>query len=347
MTCAPRAVRLRGENVVPNPGAPSSASAQGLGRSGGRDDGRDARPRRHVRGRELRRHTATADARAARAGRLEQVGVEGGRPLRSASPSRRVAGRRSSSPSVSVSSTRCDAPTRLATSAARRSLSPKRISSSATASFSFTIGDHVQGDERLERPARVQILAAMREVERRQQHLTDGGARPRRRRRATRASRAAGRPQRPPGVCRVARTWATSSDLGPARGDRARGDDDDGPALLAQGHDVAGDVDEHVEGDAATVVGHRGGADLDDDATTRHRAPPRRGARDGRVVHVASHDGVRRGQSGARRRHATTQRRAPPTCIDVAVADARAREQPVDAQFMQVGARSRRAPGRR
>ncbi len=43
-------------------------------------------------------------------------------------------------PAVSVKSTRCDAPTRFATSAARRSLSPKRISSSATASFSFTIG---------------------------------------------------------------------------------------------------------------------------------------------------------------------------------------------------------------
>ena len=45
-----------------------------------------------------------------------------------------------SRPAVSVSSTRRSAPTRWATSAASRSLSPKRISSSATASFSLTTG---------------------------------------------------------------------------------------------------------------------------------------------------------------------------------------------------------------
>ena len=45
-----------------------------------------------------------------------------------------------SRPGVSVSKTRSSAPTRCATSAASRSLSPKRISSSATASFSLTTG---------------------------------------------------------------------------------------------------------------------------------------------------------------------------------------------------------------
>ncbi len=45
-----------------------------------------------------------------------------------------------SRPGMSVSSTSRSAETRLATSAASRSLSPKRISSSATASFSLTIG---------------------------------------------------------------------------------------------------------------------------------------------------------------------------------------------------------------
>ena len=45
-----------------------------------------------------------------------------------------------SRPGVSVSRTSSPAPTRWATSAARRSLSPKRISSSATASFSLTTG---------------------------------------------------------------------------------------------------------------------------------------------------------------------------------------------------------------
>ena len=44
------------------------------------------------------------------------------------------------SPAASVSSTRMSAPSSCATSAAMRSLSPKRISSSATASFSLTIG---------------------------------------------------------------------------------------------------------------------------------------------------------------------------------------------------------------
>ena len=44
------------------------------------------------------------------------------------------------SPGVSVSSTSSSAPTRWATRAASRSLSPKRISSSATASFSLTTG---------------------------------------------------------------------------------------------------------------------------------------------------------------------------------------------------------------
>ena len=44
------------------------------------------------------------------------------------------------SPAVSVSSTNWSAPTRWATRAARRSLSPNRISSSATASFSLTTG---------------------------------------------------------------------------------------------------------------------------------------------------------------------------------------------------------------
>ena len=49
-------------------------------------------------------------------------------------------GSASNRPSVSVSRTRHSAPTRLAMSAARRSLSPKRISSSATASFSLMTG---------------------------------------------------------------------------------------------------------------------------------------------------------------------------------------------------------------
>ena len=50
-----------------------------------------------------------------------------------------------SRPAVSVSSTSSAAPTRWATRAARRSLSPKRISSSAMASFSLTTGTTPSG----------------------------------------------------------------------------------------------------------------------------------------------------------------------------------------------------------
>ena len=56
-----------------------------------------------------------------------------------------------SRPGVSVSSTSRSAPTRWATRAARRSLSPKRISSSATASFSLTTGTTPRSSSRLQR----------------------------------------------------------------------------------------------------------------------------------------------------------------------------------------------------
>ena len=68
------------------------------------------------------------------------------------------------------------APTRLATSAASRSLSPKRISSSATASFSLTTGTTPSASSGGQRVARVQVLPAVREVGGREQHLADGQA---------------------------------------------------------------------------------------------------------------------------------------------------------------------------
>ena len=52
-----------------------------------------------------------------------------------------------------------------------RSLSPKRISSSAMASFSLTTGTTPELEQAQQRAAGVEVLAAVDEVERGQQHL--------------------------------------------------------------------------------------------------------------------------------------------------------------------------------
>ena len=71
-----------------------------------------------------------------------------------------------SRPGASVSSTSRSAASRWATRAARRSLSPKRISSSAMASFSLTTGTTPRSSSRPERGPGVEVLLADREVER-------------------------------------------------------------------------------------------------------------------------------------------------------------------------------------
>ena len=81
------------------------------------------------------------------------------------------AGSSVSRPAVSVSSTSSSAPTRWATSAASRSLSPKRISSSATASFSLTTGTTPELQQPGQGLAGVEVLAPVHEVERGQQDL--------------------------------------------------------------------------------------------------------------------------------------------------------------------------------
>ena len=93
--------------------------------------------RREPRGGQLGRHAAGAQC-AARPGdhtvevfRTADLGNEVAPPFR---------GSPSYSPSTSDSSTSASAPTRCATSAASRSLSPNRISAVATVSFSLTIG---------------------------------------------------------------------------------------------------------------------------------------------------------------------------------------------------------------
>ena len=74
-------------------------------------------------------------------------------------------------PGVSVSSTSRSAPTRWATSAARRSLSPKRISSSAMASFSLTTGTQPSSSRRASVWRAWRYCRRFDEVVRREQHL--------------------------------------------------------------------------------------------------------------------------------------------------------------------------------
>ena len=88
-------------------------------------------------------------------------------------------------------------------------------------------GDDAELRERLERAARVQVLAAVREVERSEQHLTDRHAHARRTRRARRASTGAGRPPRRPAGSRRRAGAAARRPRRPTRGDRARGHHDD------------------------------------------------------------------------------------------------------------------------
>ncbi len=95
---------------------------------------------------------------------------------------------------MSESSTTRSALTIVATSAASESLSPKRISSTATVSFSLTTGTAPECQQPLEGVARVQERLAMPGVVTREQHLADRHARARRR--APRTSRSA-RPDPP------------------------------------------------------------------------------------------------------------------------------------------------------
>ena len=100
----------------------------------------------------------------------------------------------------------------------------------------------VQCVQRLERAARVQVLTAVGEVERREQDLTDAraelgeGVAPR----VHQERLTHGRDGLQGDA--VGRTRSTLPHLGPTGGDRAGGHDDDGPALRAQVDHVVGDA---------------------------------------------------------------------------------------------------------
>ena len=80
-------------------------------------------------------------------------------------------GRSVKRPSTSESTTSRSADIRIATCAARMSLSPKVISSVAVVSFSLMIGDDAPVEQLGERAPRVHVLLARRDVEEREQHL--------------------------------------------------------------------------------------------------------------------------------------------------------------------------------
>ena len=85
----------------------------------------------------------------------------------------RRAGRASYRPATSLRMTSRSASTSVAVSAERLSLSPNLSSSTATVSFSFTIGTTPSAEQGAQRVARVQVAAAVGEVVVREQDLRD------------------------------------------------------------------------------------------------------------------------------------------------------------------------------
>ena len=138
--CGRRCAAARGWTTVPTPGDAGHRVGQHAGR-GGRRRSPPARPTTRPSwppppSRPCRRSPAPCRRRRPRASSSRSTSTISS--MSEAWSSRR--GSAVSSPAVSVSSTSRSAPTRWATRAARRSLSPKRISSSAMASFSLTTG---------------------------------------------------------------------------------------------------------------------------------------------------------------------------------------------------------------
>ena len=149
------------------------------------------------------------------------------------------------------------------TSAARRSLSPKRISSSATASFSFTIGTTSSASSASSVPRACRYWprwekssGASRTWPTAVLDFGEGVApRVHQQRLADRRDRLEGRRRRSVAAAPLP-TSAQPAVIAPEVTTTTC------PALVAQVHDVGGDVDEHLVVDPARGVGDRGRADL-------------------------------------------------------------------------------------
>ncbi len=204
-----------------------------------------------------------------------------------------------SSPSVSVSRTSRSAPTRLATSAASRSLSPKRISSSATASFSLTTATTPSAS------SAARVSRACRYCPRCEKSRGASSTWPTARPTAEKASRQADIRRGWPTADTAWRVWASWGRGRPAPTSAQPAviapevtTTTDQPAARAAATS-RGQRGEDRGVDAAGVVGHRRRADLDDGATRGHARPASAAA------------GPRPGAPPTRRR-ATTRRSARP-----------------------------------
>ena len=166
---------------------------------------------------------------------------------------------------MSVSRISSSAPTSTATWAARKSLSPKEISSVAVVSFSLITGSTRHSSSVVERLARVQVVGAGAHVEERQQHLR---ARARRARAAARRRRGRACPARPrwPPAARRSRSDAAQLHHAHAARDRAAGDDDHLARPRVRPPRAASQMPrEHVHAQLAVAVRDDARAELDDD----------------------------------------------------------------------------------
>ena len=248
-----------------------------------------AAPARRRRRRSGRRRACSPSRRCrSRTRPSGRTGPGRGRPRRSTSGSSRAPGRRGSPsyrPSTSDSRTSASARTRWATSAASRSLSPNRISSVATASFSFTTGTTPSCSSRSSVRCGVAVVRAADQVVRGEQHLPDGEAGPGEGRRVPLDQQHlpdAGRGLLGGEVARAGR----QAERGEPGGDGAGGDQHQ----LGAGGPAGGErVDQPVEPagiQAAGRGGQRRRADLDHEPRRvphgvpgGHRRPPRPGRR--------------------------------------------------------------------
>ena len=166
---------------------------------------------------------------------------------------------------MSESRISASAPTRCATSAESRSLSPNRISLVATVSFSLTIGHGVQRPQPVQRALGVGVLHPHRDVVRGQQDLAHGAV----------VAGERGAPRVDQGDLSDAGRGLLGGQVGgplaqaqrlDARGDGARGHDDDVGAGLHPRLDRVDERGQPAGVEQAGLGGQRGGADLDDDA---------------------------------------------------------------------------------
>src|SRR5579875_89163 len=179
-------------------------------------------------------------------------------------------------------------------------------------------GDDAEAEEVLERAARVQVPAAVTEVERREEDLAHdepldaeavlpGAHEP------LLADGRDGLQDR-----RVGRTGAGCTERRPPAGDRARADEDHAVPGAHEPRQLRRQLRDRPAVDAAVLGGERGGPDLDDDRP-RHRRPPLRRRR---AAGAAATRGASGGWSLNQVKHSAPTATSSPSCAP-ALASAR------------------------